>query len=146
MIVPTGPFRGWYTPAVSTRVELHPLPGSKRAAAVAALADELCRSGRTLLVWVADEGRRQIFDEYLWTFERLAFVPHGVWQSGMEGSADEPILLVGEPANPNGATVLVVGDEPPPLEWAATFAEVHDFLPPGPEGEQRAAYWQPLAG
>ncbi len=93
------------------------------------------------MVWVADEGRRQILDDYLWTFQKLAFVPHVVWGPGL-GEVEEPIVLVGEPANPNHATVLVVGDDPPPGVWAATFDEVHDLIAPGESGERRTEFWE----
>lgn len=96
-----------------------------------------------MVVWVADEGRRQILDDYLWTFEKLAFVPHLLWGPEL-GEVEDPIVLVGEPANPNRASVLVVGDELPAEEWAGTFDEVHDFIPPGDEGEQRSLAWKGL--
>ena len=93
------------------------------------------------MVWVADEGRRQILDEYLWTFQKLAFVPHALWGPEL-GEVEDPIDLVGERANPNHATVLVIGDDPPPGEWAATFDEVHDLIAPGEGGERRCEYWE----
>ena len=55
---------------------------------------------------------------------------------------DEPIVLVGEPANPNRATVLLIGDEVPPGAWAASFDEVHDFIEPGTAGEERREFWR----
>lgn len=94
-----------------------------------------------MVVWVADEGRRQILDEYLWTFQKLAFLPHVLWGPGL-GEVEEAIVLVGEPANPNRATVLVVGDDPPSGGWAATFDEVHDLIAPGESGERRTQFWE----
>ena len=125
---------------MGARLELHPLPGTKRAGAVAVLVERLVRSGERVALWLADEGRRALMDDYLWTFQQLAFVPHAVWSEGM-GPVIEPVVLLGEPANPNGATVLVVGDGLPPEEWAASFGTVHDFLPPGEAGERRRAWW-----
>ena len=93
-----------------------------------------------MVVWVADEGRRQILDEYLWTFQKLAFLPHVLWGPGL-GEVEEAIALVGESVNPNQATVLVVGDDPPPSAWAATFDEIHDLIAPGEGGEERRAFW-----
>ena len=124
-----------------TRLELHPLSSEKRAGELAGLLERLHRARSRVVVWVADEGRRQILDEYLWTFRKLAFVPHLVWSSEL-GEVEDPVVLVGEPENPNGATALVVGDEPPPGAWAATFDEVHDLIPPGPGGEERNAFWE----
>ncbi len=126
---------------MSARLILHPLTGEKRAGALAHVVEELYHDGRRAVVWVEDEGRRQLLDDYLWTFQKQAFVPHCLWQPGME-TPMEPVVLLGEPANPIGADVLVVGDEVPPVEWAATFAEVHDFVPPGPAGEERTGRWK----
>ena len=51
------------------------------------------------------------------------------------------MVLVGEPVNPNSATVLVVGDDPPPCAWASTFEEIHDLIAPGESGEERTEFW-----
>jgi len=121
-------------------LELHALSSDKRAGELAGLLEKLHRSRKRVVVWVADEGRRQILDEYLWTFRKMAFVPHILWSPEL-GEVEDPVVLVGEAANPNGATVLVVGDEPPPESWAATFDEVHDLIPPGAAGEERRVLW-----
>jgi len=123
-----------------TRVELHPLSGPKRAGQLARLIADLYAAGRRIVVWVDDEGRRQALDDFLWTFAKLGFVPHALWTPSM-GDIEDPVALVGEPANPNRAQVLVIADEPPDGEWMAAFEEIHDLVPEGPEGEERAAAW-----
>ena len=130
-----------YTAPPMTRIELHDLKSDKRAGELARLIETLAGDGRRLIVWVADEGRRQIFDDWLWTFERLAFVPHSIWQPSL-GEVVDPVVLVGEPANPNGATVLVIGDDLPPEDWASDFDEVLDFIAPGVEGDERREWWE----
>jgi DNA polymerase IIIc chi subunit len=122
-------------------LELHDLKTEKRAGELTALLSRLHESRARVVVWVADEGRRQILDDYLWTFQKLAFLPHILWGPEL-GDVEEAIVLVGEPANPNRATVLVVGDDPPPGGWAATFDEVHDLIPPGEGGERRVEFWE----
>ncbi|MCW8984713.1 MAG: DNA polymerase III subunit chi [Thermoanaerobaculales bacterium] len=122
------------------QLELHELKSEKRAGELTALLSRLCESRARVVVWVADEGRRQILDDYLWTFQKLAFLPHVLWGPNL-GEVEEAIVLVGEPTNPNRATVLVVGDDPPPGVWAATFDEVHDLIAPGEDGEERRAFW-----
>jgi DNA polymerase-3 subunit chi len=122
------------------RLELHELKTQKRAGELTALLSRLYESRARVVVWVADEGRRQILDDYLWTFQKLAFLPHALWGPNL-GDVEEAIVLVGEPANPNRATVLVVGDDPPPGAWAATFEEVHDLIAPGADGEERRTFW-----
>jgi len=130
-----------YTAPVAPRIVLHELPGEKRAGVLVRLVEGLYTEGHKVVVWVEDEGRRQILDDFLWTFRQLSFVPHRIWVSGME-SPVEPVVLVGEAVNPIAARVLVVGDEMPPLEWAAEFEEVHDLIPPGEAGEARTAAWR----
>jgi DNA polymerase-3 subunit chi len=125
------------------RVYLHPLPGEKRALELARLIDRLYRNGRRMVVWVADEGRRQILDEYLWTFDRLAFIPHVGWMADT-GSVDDPVVLLGEPANPNRADTLLIADELAEPEWMAGFDQIHDLVPQGPEGDERRVRWREL--
>ena len=117
------------------------MPSAQRAGELTALLSRLYESRARVVVWVADEGRRQILDDYLWTFQKLAFLPHVLWGRVL-GEVEESIVLVGEPTNPNRATVLVVGDDPPPGAWAATFDEVHDLVPPGEGGERRVEFWE----
>ncbi len=126
------------------RLELHPLPGAKRAAEVADLVARLHGERRRVVIWVSDDGRMRILDDFLWTSDKLAFLPHAVWAEGAD-VADEPVVLVCRPANPNRAEVLVVGDGLPPLDWAAGFDEVHDLVAPGEPGEERRAYWKQLS-
>ena len=124
-----------------TRLELHDLKTDKRAGDLACLVGGLAANQHRVVVWVADEGRRQIFDDWLWTFERLAFIPHCVWQPTL-GVVEDPVVLVGETGNPNRATVLVVGDELPPEEWAREFDVIYDFIPPGEAGKKRREWWE----
>lgn len=123
-----------------TRVMTHTLPGTKRAGLVVREVERLYSEGRKTVVWVADDRLRTVLDEYLWTFEQLAFIPHIVWTENM-GEVVDPVVLVSQEANPNGAEALVVADDLPPEDWASTFDEVHDFIPPGDEGIERSAWW-----
>jgi len=122
-------------------VVLHDLRSPKRARQLAALLVQLHQEGERVVVWVADEGRRQILDDYLWTFEKLAFLPHILWSRPL-GEIDDPIVLVGEAANPNRASMLVVGDDLPDGPWAATFDVVHDLVGADEEGAARRDFWE----
>lgn len=128
-----------------TRLELHDLRSDKRAGELVQLVEAMASKGRRLVIWVADDGRRKILDDYLWTFDKTSFVPHAVWQPAM-GELDEPVVLVGVTANPNRAEVLVVGDDLPPEAWAREFDEIHDFIQPGADGEDRRSWWQGWRG
>ena len=122
-------------------LELHTLRSEKRAGELAVLLERLHGARARVVVWVADEGRRQILDDYLWTYQKLGFLPHVLWNPKL-GDVDDAVVLLGEPENPNRATVLVVGDDPPPGEWAATFETIHDLIAPGPSGEEREMFWE----
>ncbi|MDX2436278.1 MAG: DNA polymerase III subunit chi [Acidobacteriota bacterium] len=125
---------------IVARIELHDLRSPKRAKQLAALLHELHEQGVRVVVWVADEGRRQILDDYLWTYEKLSFVPHVLWSPAL-GDVEDPIVLVGDEVNPNKASTLVVGDELPGGPWAATFKIVHDLVGADEEGAARRAFW-----
>jgi DNA polymerase-3 subunit chi len=124
-----------------TRLVLHDLKSDKRAGELARLIESLAAEGHRMVVWVADEGRRKIFDDWLWTFDKGSFVPHSMWEVAM-GEVEEPVILSGDEGNPNRATVLVVGDDLPPADWARGFDEVHDLIPPGDVGADRRAWWR----
>jgi DNA polymerase-3 subunit chi len=126
-------------------LELHPLKSPKRARQLAVLLDQLHREGARMVVWVADDGRRQILDDYLWTFEKLSFVPHLLWSPEL-GDVEDPIVLVGEAANPNRASVLVVGDDLPDGPWAASFESVHDLVGDDENGAARREFWEKWRG
>ena len=122
------------------RLNLHELSGEKRAGELARLVESLYRARKRVVVWVEDQGRLKILDDYLWTYHKLAFLPHRVWQGGPVPD-DEPILLVSEPAEMGQHEVMVVGDGLPPGQWAAGFQEVHDLIPPGDAGSDRREFW-----
>lgn len=124
-----------------TRIVTHQLPTDKRAGFVVREVVRLYGENRRLIVWVADAARRKALDEYLWTFEKLAFIPHISWSETM-GTVGEPVVLLGDPANPNDAEALVVADDLPPELWVRGFDEVHDFLPPGEDGQHRGQWWK----
>lgn len=123
-----------------TRVMTHPLPSPKRAGLVVREVERLYKEGRRTVIWVADDRLRTVLDEYLWTYEQLAFIPHIVWTEDL-GEVVDPVVLLASEANPNEAEALVVADDLPPEGWVSNFDEVHDFIPPGDEGVERQAWW-----
>jgi DNA polymerase IIIc chi subunit len=122
-------------------LHLHRIDGTKRAGWVVQTVQELNAAGHRVVVWVADEGRRSILDDYLWTFEQGSFIPHAIWGPAL-GEVPDPVVLLGEEANPNGGTDLVVADDAPPPAWAAGFDRVHDVLTADADGQERERFWQ----
>lgn len=122
-----------------TRVLFHQLPGEKRAPAVLREAVRLFGEERPCLIWVQDPGHRAAFDEYLWNYDKLAFVPHINWAPEM-GEVVDPIVLLGEAGEPNDAEILLVAEGMPPEDWVGRFSEIHEFLPPG--DEERRPFWE----
>lgn len=122
-----------------TEVLLHRLSGSKKAYEACRLVDELYRAGKRVVVWVADEGRAGVLNDYLWTFSPNAFVPHAL-SRGAE--VEEPVAIVtGALVNPNGADVLVVADAAPEPSLAAAFSEVHELLTASEEDQRKPSLW-----
>jgi len=122
-------------------VILHRLTGSKKALEACRLTEMLYRQGRRVVVWVSDRGRAAVLDQYLWTFAQNSFVPHALWDGS--GSADEPVVIVtGSLANPNDATVLVVGDRLEDPGAARGWQEIHDFVTGAAEDEGKKAAWE----
>ena len=52
--------------------------------------------------------RLEALDQYLWTYKREAFLPHGTSKDGFE--AMQPVYLTTGDDNPNGAEVLFLVD------------------------------------
>lgn len=119
-------------------VILHRLAGSKKALDACRLVEKLYLAGEKVVVWFQDQGRAVIFDQYLWTFSDTSFVPHRL-VVGQE-PVDEPVaIIVGELANPNGASHLVVVELPERLEGLSGFPHIHDFLM---VQEERKGSWE----
>jgi len=105
---------------------LHRLHGTKKAHDACRLVESLVNRGRRLVVWVGDEGRAQVLDDYLWTFSQSSFVAHVRVQAG--GSCEEPVaVLSARVENPNRADTLVIVDRLADPSAAAGFSEVHDL-------------------
>lgn len=124
-----------------TRVIIHRLSGSKKALDACRLVEHLYLTGRRVVVWLEDERKAKVFDEYLWTFADESFVPHVMWREGCE--VEEPVVVLPGPlANPHQADSLVLLDPPPDLAPLGLFAEVHDFVTIAPGDAGRVAAWR----
>lgn len=124
-----------------TKVVLHSLGGTKKALDACRLVESLYQRGKRVTVFLSDSGRAAMLDEYLWTFAQHSFVPHVLWDG--QGEVEDPVVLItGTLANPNGASVLVIGDRIAEPGEAGGFREVHDFVTTAPEDEGKRKAWE----
>ncbi|MGW8312927.1 MAG: DNA polymerase III subunit chi [Desulfuromonadales bacterium] len=108
-----------------TRVEFIKLNRPERARILCDLAEEYYAAGQRVVVMVRDDNQGVTLDQFMWTWKKGSFVPH-VYQSGSVECHDEPVVIVAEEENPNGAEVLLLG-VPCALEFIRHFRHVIDF-------------------
>jgi DNA polymerase-3 subunit chi len=108
-----------------TRVEFIKLHRPERARILCDLAEEFYAAGQRVVVMVRDDNQGVTLDQFMWTWKKGSFVPH-VYQSGSVDCHDEPVVIVAEEENPNGAEVLLLGVSCT-LEFIRHFRHVIDF-------------------
>lgn len=108
-----------------TRIEFIKLTRPERARILCALAEEFYLAGQRVVVMIQDDNQGVTLDRFMWTWKKAAFVPH-VYDNGSVDCHDEPVVIVAEEENPNGAQVLVMG-VPCSLEFIRHFRHVIDF-------------------
>src|SRR3981189_52347 len=64
--------------------------------------------GWRVVVQSTSPERTEALDAHLWTYRDDSFLPHGTWRAG--DAQDQPIVLVVEEGNPNGANVRFLID------------------------------------
>lgn len=94
------------------------------------LAEQQYATGKRVLVRVQDENQAVTLDRFMWTWEKGSFLPHAC-NNGSVDCLEEPIVITAKENNPNGATVLIMGqpcarDFISRFELAIDFAEVYD--------------------
>lgn len=123
------------------RIILHRLAGAKKALDACRLVEKLYLAGRRVAVWLADERKAQLFDQYLWTFADESFVPHAL-ATGPDVMEEPVVLITGPLRRTPGAEVLVLLDVPPNLQAVKDFDEAHDFITTAPDDVGRAEAWR----
>ena len=108
-----------------TRVEFIELNRPERARVLCDLAEEFYLAGQRVLVMVQDDNQGVTLDQFMWSWKKGAFVPH-IYQNGSVECHDEPVVIVAEEENPNGAQVLLMGVTCS-LEFTRHFRHVIDF-------------------
>ncbi len=136
-----GGWSSWYPHGPVPRVIVHRLSGSKKALDACRLVEGLYLAGRRVVVWLADERKAKMFNDYLWTFADESFVPHVL--SADTGAVEEPVVVTtGELGRGKGAHSLVLLDPPEHLEPLALFEDVHDFVTTAPGDAGRVDAWR----
>lgn len=108
-----------------TKVEFIKLKRPERARILCDLAESFYLAGQRVLVMVQDDNQGVTLDRFMWTWKKGAFVPH-VYDNGSVECHDEPVVIVAEEENPNGAEVLLMGG-PCRLQFVRHFRHVIDF-------------------
>ena len=108
-----------------TRVEFIKLKRPERARILCELAEEFYLAGQRVLVMVQDDNQGVTLDQFMWTWKKGTFIPHA-YKSGSVDCHDEPVVIVAEEDNPNGAEVLLMG-VPCSLDFVRHFRHVIDF-------------------
>ena len=108
-----------------TRIEFVKLNRPERARVLCELAEEFSTAGQRVLVMVQDDNQGVTLDRFMWIWKKGAFLPH-VYQNGSVECHDEPVVIVAEEENPNGAQVLLMG-APCSMEFMRHFRHVVDF-------------------
>lgn len=108
-----------------TKVEFFKLKRPERARVLCDLAEEFYLDGQRVLVMTLDDNQGITLDHFMWTWKKGAFLPH-VYDNGSVEGHDEPVVIVSEEANPNAASVLIMG-APCSVEFIRQFRHVIDF-------------------
>lgn len=77
-------------------------------------------AGKTVVVWTASDARLSRFDQQLWTFSSLDFIPHVRVSSPL--ATDTPVLLTTDAASAPAADVLLLLDDDAPPDHQALFS------------------------
>jgi DNA polymerase III subunit chi len=128
-----------------TEVLFYHLTEAKLEDALPPLLEKSVERGWRVAVQLKDVARRDLLDQYLWTFREDSFLPHGTDEGDL--AANQPVLLTVSKGNANAATVrfIVDGAEPPPVESYQRIVFMFD----GYDQEQlegARAQWKRLKG
>ncbi len=124
------------------RIILHRLAGEKKARDACRLVERLYLAGRRVVVWLADERKAKMFDEYLWTFADESFVPHALSPDAASAIEEPVIVTTGALGSVKGALSLVLLDLPEDVAALARFEDVHDFVTTSEGHARRVEGWR----
>ena len=106
------------------------------------LAEKAFEQGLKVAVRTASPAETVEFDDLLWTFAELSFVPHGVWPGEPEAAAATPVLIGNKALPPTHQDVLINLASDAPAEFSA-YARICEVVA-GDEDAKRAgrARWR----
>lgn len=108
-----------------TRIEFIKLNRPEKARILCELAEEYYLKGVRVLIVVQDDNQGLTLDRFMWTWKKGSFIPH-VFCSGSVDCHDEPVVIMTEETNPNGAQVLLMAC-PCSCDFVRHFREAVDF-------------------
>lgn len=101
--------------------------------------ERLVEEGHRVFVLVGSTMSAEQLDGLLWSFSKTSFVPHRIVSNAQEAiKAPEPVLI-GWDVSARGPANVLVCDDPPDLDRAASFEIVVHFVPmDDPEKRERS--------
>lgn len=113
-----------------TKVRFARLERQEKARLLCHLAEEHFTAGQRVLICVQDDNQAIALDRFMWTWDKGAFLPHA-FHNGSVDCLEEPVVISVRENNPNGASVLIMGQPCSQefirrFELAVDFAEVYD--------------------
>jgi len=113
-----------------TQVRFARLEQPQKAGLLCRLAEEYFSAGKRVLLKVQDDNQAVALDRFMWSCEKGTFLPHAFYNGSVD-CLEEPIVITVREGNPNGATVLIMGQPCTPefigrFELVIDFAEVYD--------------------
>ena len=104
--------------------------------AMARFIEDRVAEGRRIVLRVADEKKAARWDQFLWAWDDLSFIPHSVL--GTEWPADEPVTVATRLPPPSPGLLLICLDDVP-LDDLEGYEDVYEVLDRNnEEGVERA--------
>jgi len=113
-----------------TEIRFAKLERQEKAKLLCQLTEKYFTQGVRVLISVQDDNQAVALDRFLWTWDKGTFLPHSFYNGSVD-CLEEPIVISVRENNPNGASVLIMGQACSfefirQFDLAIDFAEVYD--------------------
>ena len=109
-------------------VTFYDVPGDARLSRIARLVAAAWERGKRLLIYCTDEAEAAQLDEWLWSYQEEAFIPHERVAASDKPLADNAsIVLVWGEYDPIGADILLQA-APASVEFAKRYGVIIDLV------------------